>query len=50
MREIQWGRLEYFVPAEGVTWAKVFGILERNKEKLCIEDYSVTQTTLERVS
>ena len=50
IREEQYGRLEYFVPAEDVTWAQLFAILERNKENLNIEDYSVTQTTLERVS
>ncbi|XP_063839916.1 phospholipid-transporting ATPase ABCA3-like isoform X2 [Scylla paramamosain] len=49
LREMQWGRLEYFVPAEGLTWASVFGTLERSRQHLPIEDYSVTQTTLERV-
>lgn len=47
---MQWGRLEYFIPAEGLTWASVFGTLERSRQHLPIEDYSVTQTTLERVS
>lgn len=47
---MQWGRLEYFVPAEGLTWAAVFGTLERNRQELPIDDYAVTQTTLERVS
>lgn len=50
LREMQWGRLEYFVPAENLTWASVFGTLERCRQHLPIEDYSVTQTTLERVS
>ncbi|XP_042225445.1 phospholipid-transporting ATPase ABCA3-like [Homarus americanus] len=49
LREIQWGRLEYFIPAEGLTWASVFGTIERNRQELPIDDYSVTQTTLERV-
>lgn len=49
LREMQWGRLEYFVPAESLTWAAVFGTLERSRQHLPIEDYSVTQTTLERV-
>ncbi|KAG7167085.1 ATP-binding cassette sub-family A member 3-like 1 [Homarus americanus] len=48
LREIQWGRLEYFIPAEGLTWASVFGTIERNRQELPIDDYSVTQTTLER--
>lgn len=47
---MQWGRLEYFVPAEGLTWAGVFGTLEKSRHTLPIEDYAVTQTTLERVS
>ncbi|XP_042876783.1 phospholipid-transporting ATPase ABCA3-like isoform X3 [Penaeus japonicus] len=49
LREMQWGRLEYFVPATGITWASVFGTLEKKRKELSIEDYSVTQTTLERV-
>ncbi|KAK7086050.1 ATP-binding cassette sub- A member 3 [Halocaridina rubra] len=49
LREMQWGRFEYFVPSEGLTWSYVFGTLERNRQELAIDDYSVTQTTLERV-
>ncbi|XP_068200893.1 phospholipid-transporting ATPase ABCA3-like isoform X1 [Palaemon carinicauda] len=49
LREMQWGRFEYFVPSEGLTWSYVFGMLERNRVELAIDDYSVTQTTLERV-
>ncbi|KAK4312219.1 hypothetical protein Pmani_016341 [Petrolisthes manimaculis] len=49
VREKQWGRLEYFVEASGVTWGGVFGTLDRSKHILPIEDYAVTQTTLERV-
>ncbi|RXG72808.1 hypothetical protein Avbf_02275 [Armadillidium vulgare] len=47
---MQRGRLEYFVPVEAASWSKVFGILEKIKEELQIEDYAVTQTTLERVT
>nr|XP_045614978.1 phospholipid-transporting ATPase ABCA3-like isoform X2 [Procambarus clarkii] len=49
LREMQWGRLEYFIPVEGCTWSSVFGTIERNRHELPINDYSVTQTTLERV-
>ena len=34
---------------KGTTWASVFGTMERAKEKYNIEDYSVSQTTLEQV-
>ncbi|KAK8753744.1 hypothetical protein OTU49_001413 [Cherax quadricarinatus] len=49
LREMQWGRMEYFIPIEGFTWSSVFGTIERNHHELPIDDYSVTQTTLERV-
>ena len=49
LREVHWGRMEYFIAAAGVTLADVFGTMEKNKVKLSVNDYSVTQTTLERV-
>jgi ATP-binding cassette subfamily A (ABC1) protein 3 len=33
----------------GLTWAYVFGAIERAREGLYIEDYSVSQTTLEQI-
>lgn len=30
-------------------WSKMFGIMERAKRELAIEDYSIAQTTLEQI-
>ena len=40
---------QYHIDKGDLTWATVFKKLEENKEQLCIEDYSVSQTTLEQV-
>jgi len=37
------------VRAPGITWAGLFGAVERARSKYDIEDYSVSQTTLEQV-
>ena len=39
----------YHIPSKGLSWATVFGVMERNKTALCIDDYLVSQTTLEQV-
>jgi len=41
--------VQYHIDKGELTWATVFKKLEENKEQLCIEDYSVSQTTLEQV-
>ncbi|XP_002739960.1 phospholipid-transporting ATPase ABCA3-like [Saccoglossus kowalevskii] len=43
------GLVHYHIQDESLTWAKVFGIMERAKTEYNIEDYSVSQTTLEQV-
>lgn len=43
------GAVTYWLPSEGVSWSAVFRLLEENKERLHIVDYSVSQTTLEQV-
>lgn len=43
------GMVHYHLPGVGLSWAKVFGILEKAKEKLGVDDYSVSQTSLEQV-
>ncbi|XP_037363662.1 phospholipid-transporting ATPase ABCA3 [Talpa occidentalis] len=43
------GLLHYHLPGEGLSWAKVFGVLEKAKEKYGVADYSVSQTSLEQV-
>ncbi|XP_076054127.1 phospholipid-transporting ATPase ABCA3-like [Oratosquilla oratoria] len=49
LRDIHRGFLHYHVPAKGLTWSSVFGEMERSRQRLGIEDYSVSQTTLEQV-
>ena len=43
------GYMHYQLKAEGKTWANLFGIMEGAKEVYNIEDYSISQTTLEQV-
>ncbi|XP_032221027.2 phospholipid-transporting ATPase ABCA3-like isoform X2 [Nematostella vectensis] len=43
------GMVNYHITDTSVTWAQVFGTIERNKLEYDIEDYSVSQTTLEQV-
>jgi len=41
--------MHYQLKAENKTWANLFGVMERAKVKYNIEDYSISQTTLEQV-
>ncbi|KAF6122828.1 hypothetical protein HJG60_000031 [Phyllostomus discolor] len=43
------GNLNYYIPSKDNSWAKVFGILEEAKEQFKLEDYSISQITLEQV-
>ncbi|XP_057605511.1 phospholipid-transporting ATPase ABCA3-like [Hippopotamus amphibius kiboko] len=43
------GILNYYIPSKDNTWGKVFGILEEAKEQFNLEDYSISQITLEQV-
>ncbi|KAF6122834.1 hypothetical protein HJG60_000032 [Phyllostomus discolor] len=50
------GMVHYHLPGDGLSWAKqlvyfpkVFGILEKAKEKYGVDDYSVSQISLEQV-
>lgn len=43
------GLLSYHVPMTSVQWSRLFGIMERAKSQLRIEDYSINQTSLEQV-
>uniref|UniRef100_A0A8C6FWC1 ABC transporter domain-containing protein n=1 Tax=Moschus moschiferus TaxID=68415 RepID=A0A8C6FWC1_MOSMO len=45
------GIINYYVPSKNNSWGKVnmFGILEEAKEEFSLEDYSVSQITLEQV-
>ncbi|XP_007956953.1 phospholipid-transporting ATPase ABCA3-like [Orycteropus afer afer] len=41
--------VNYYIPSKDNSWAKVFGILEEAKEQFHLEDYSISQITLEQV-
>uniref|UniRef100_A0A8C2W134 ATP binding cassette subfamily A member 3 n=1 Tax=Chinchilla lanigera TaxID=34839 RepID=A0A8C2W134_CHILA len=43
------GMVHYHLPGHNLSWAKVFGILEKAKEKYGVDDYSVSQISLEQV-
>ncbi|XP_071796832.1 phospholipid-transporting ATPase ABCA3-like [Asterias amurensis] len=43
------GMVHYHITNTQLTWAQVFGAMERAKTRFDIEDYSVSQTTLEQV-
>ncbi|ELK12129.1 ATP-binding cassette sub-family A member 3 [Pteropus alecto] len=43
------GNLNYYIPSKDNSWAKVFGILEDAKDRFDLEDYSISQITLEQV-
>lgn len=43
------GLVHFHVHTIGATWANIFGTMERIKVDFDIEDYSVSQTTLEQV-
>ena len=41
--------VHYHITSTQLTWAQIFGAMERAKSLYDIEDYSVSQTTLEQV-
>ncbi len=41
--------LHYSISDETLPWSRVFGLIERAKDELNIEDYSIGQTTLEQI-
>ncbi|CAL8304084.1 unnamed protein product [Merluccius merluccius] len=43
------GMVHYHLTDKSLTWAQVFGTLEAAKDKYCIEDYCVSQISLEQV-
>lgn len=36
-------------PANALKWSTMFAVMEQGKKKLQIEDYSISQTSLEQV-
>lgn len=49
LKEKHRNMLQYQLPSSLSSLARIFSILSRNKEQLHIEDYSVSQTTLDQV-
>ncbi|XP_044533206.1 phospholipid-transporting ATPase ABCA3-like [Gracilinanus agilis] len=43
------GMVHYHLPSKDLSWARVFGILERSKDEYELEDYSISQISLEQV-
>lgn len=43
------GRVRYRIPMKGLSLSHVFGEIERQTQQLGIEDYSVSQSSLEQV-
>ena len=50
LRERHFNMLEYQMPSASVSLAKIFGTFDDNKQRFRIEDYSVSQTTLDQAS
>lgn len=48
-REDYQGRVTYYINNTTLKWSTMFGIMEAAKEELRIENYSLTQTTLEQI-
>lgn len=50
LKEKHRNMLQYQLPSSLTSLARIFSLLSKNKEYLSIEDYSVSQTTLDQVS
>lgn len=48
-REQYMDMLTYHIPTATVQWSEMFGLMEDAKDRLCIADYSLGQTSLEQV-
>ncbi|XP_052740190.1 phospholipid-transporting ATPase ABCA3-like [Bicyclus anynana] len=48
MEEYQ-GLITFYLPDRSVAWSRMFGIMERAKRDLDVEDYSILQTSLEQI-
>ncbi|XP_068921390.1 phospholipid-transporting ATPase ABCA3-like [Petaurus breviceps papuanus] len=49
LEEEHQGVVHYHLPKENLRWSKVFGILEEVKDRYKLDDYSVSQVSLEQV-
>lgn len=50
MRETHQETISYYISGYSIPWSKMFGIMERAKQQLSIEDYSLGQCSLEQVN
>ncbi|KAJ8317951.1 hypothetical protein KUTeg_003042 [Tegillarca granosa] len=49
LKDVHQGMVHYHILDQNITWAELFGTMEKAKTQFNIEDYSVSQTTLEQV-
>ena len=50
LKDAHHGMLHYHITdAAGCRWSQLFAMMERAKEKFALDDYSLSQTTLEQV-
>ena len=49
LKDMHHGYVHYQIKNTNLTWSRLFGTMERARESYQIEDYSVSQTTLEQV-
>lgn len=49
LAEERWQRLTYRLPSDGAPLSRIFGAMEKEKARLDIDEYSVSQSTLEQV-
>lgn len=49
MKDEHQGMVHYHITDTSIAWATIFGTLERAKDQYGIQDYSVSQTSLEQV-
>ncbi|XP_018787318.1 PREDICTED: ATP-binding cassette sub-family A member 3 [Bactrocera latifrons] len=49
LQEEYQGILTFYIPLSSIKWSSIFGLMEKNRDFLNIEDYSISQTTLEEI-
>ena len=49
LKDLHHGYVHYQVNSDGLRWSRLFGTMEEARGRLELEDYSVSQTTLEQV-
>ena len=49
LKDVHQGLLHFHITDTSIPWAKLFGVMESVKARFNIEDYSVSQTSLEQV-